>query len=386
MRVDQICQILYKLFPFFLSFSSSLYIYVHKDSQVARMQSTVSPMTSTDKFRRAYDMGLPPAVIERHTKVLNYSSSTATALAGQLENCVRLLRGHCATLQYCNEKIEGALLTLGVDVTHSLLSSISGVIEGLETVAGTCKAMCESHFEEVRQREDLFALLCNMYVSLKERNEFTERELRSIVAERDRQNAAFDKAVAYVETLIAERTVWHEKNGYNCVGLPLVEKSFSESCHEALDVFDRIAQEVRTPDGMGLDCFLSNTDTPGKLVKRWETIEDLRHANGMPSARLQYIPPRDEVLLLREVLEMGTGSRVLLRDVREERNNLEENKRKLCELGVTTLATLKRARAELNGFREWLTGLEQRGHPFNTFFEKFRGMVLDLERKLKTND
>ncbi|EAN94463.1 hypothetical protein, conserved [Trypanosoma cruzi] len=361
-------------------------MYLHKGSQVATMQSTVSPMTSTDKFRRAYDMGLPPAVIERQTKVLNYSSSTAAALAGQLENCVRLLRGHCATLHYCNEEIEGALLTLGVDVTHSLLSSISGVIEGLETVAGTCKAMCESHFEEVRQREDLFASLCNMYVTLKERNEFTERELRSIVAERDRQNAAFDRAVAYVETLIAERAVWHEKNGYNCVGLPLVEKLFSESCHEALDVFDRIAQETRTPDGMSLNCIPSNTDTPGKLVKRWETIEDLRHANGMPSARLQYIPPRDEVLLLREVLEMGTGSRVLLRDVREERNNLEECKKKLCELGVTTLATLKLARAELNGFREWLTGLEQRGHPFNTFFETFRGMIVDLERKLEANE
>ncbi|KAF8297886.1 hypothetical protein C3747_88g58 [Trypanosoma cruzi] len=350
------------------------------------MQSTVSPMTSTDKFRRAYDIGLPPAVIERQTKVLNYSSSTAAALAGQLENCVRLLRGHCATLHYCNEEIEGALLTLGVDVTHSLLSSISGVIEGLETVAGTCKAMCESHFEEVRQREDLFASLCNMYVTLKERNEFTERELRSIVAERDRQNAAFDRAVAYVETLIAERAVWHEKNGYNCVGLPLVEKLFSESCHEALDVFDRIAQETRTSDGMSLDCILSNTDTPRKLVKRWEKIEDLRHANGMPSARLQYIPPRDEVLLLREVLKMGTGSRVLLRDVREERNNLEECKKKLCEFGVTTLATLKLARAELNGFREWLTGLEQRGHPFNTFFETFRGMIMDLERKLEANE
>ncbi|RNF03713.1 hypothetical protein TraAM80_05697 [Trypanosoma rangeli] len=341
------------------------------------MQSSGTTIGGADKVRRSYELGLPPVIVENQTKVKNFSTSTAAALAGQLENCVHLLRGHCATLQYCNEEIEGALLTLGIDSTHSLLSSINGVIAGLETMAGTCKEMCESHFEEVRQRDDLFSSLCNMYLTLKERHEVTERELRSVVAERDRQNAAFDKAVAYVETVIAERALWQERNGYNCVGLPLVERSFSEHCREALDMFDRIEQEIRSREEAGLDPLLSSTDTPGSLVKRWETIENLRHVNGMPSARLQYVPPRDEVALLREVLEMGTGSRALLHEVREERRSLDESKKKVFDLGVTSLAALQLARSELTSFKRWLLLLEEHGDPFNSSFEKFRTLMAE---------
>ncbi|RNF10844.1 uncharacterized protein Tco025E_06719 [Trypanosoma conorhini] len=350
-------------------------ISLYRGVDVAGMQSSSTTVCGADRLRRAQDQGLPPVLVEKQAKVKNFSRSTAAALTGQLENCVHLLRGHCTTLQYCNAEIEGALLTLGVDSTHSLLAAINGVVEGLETVAETCKEMCESHFEEVRQREDLFASCCNMYLTLKERHEVTERELRSFVAERDRQNAAFDKAVAYVETLIAERARWQERNGYNCVGLPLVEKSFSEQCHEALDMFDRIAQETRGRERAGPECLLSTTDAPDTLVKRWEMLEDLRHVNGVRSARLQYVPPGDEVALLREVLEMGSGSRALLHDVREERRGLEEAKKKVCEIGVASLAALQLARAELNSFKGWLVGLEKSGLPFNTSFEKFRTMM-----------
>ncbi|ORC83404.1 uncharacterized protein TM35_000721070 [Trypanosoma theileri] len=346
------------------------------------MQSQSSPTNNGDSSRRSFDSRLPPVVLEKQIKVSNYSHSTASAMAGQLEQCVGLLRGHSIALQHCNEEIEGALLTLGVDATHSLLYSINNVIEGLEVVAGACKNMCESHFEEVRQREDLFNSLSSMYISLKERHEATERELRSIVAERDRKVAAFEKAVSYVESVIAERALWQEQNGYNCTGLPLVERSFADRCRETLEVFDTIIHETSNQNGENTEHLLSSTDAPETLVKRWERNENLLHVNGTPSARLQYVPPGDEVILLREVLEMGTGSRVLLRDVREERKALEEAKRKVCEIGVTSLATLQTVRSELLSFREWIVGLEQRGQPFNASFENFRSMVTDLEKKI----
>ncbi|KEG10200.1 hypothetical protein DQ04_04061100 [Trypanosoma grayi] len=350
------------------------------------MQSQASPTAGVDKAQRSGDPGLPPVVMEKQIKVSNYSRSTAAALAGQLDNCVRLLQGHCATLLYCNEEIEGALLTLGVQTTHKLMSSITGVIEGLELVAGTCKSMCESHYEEIRQREDLFTSLSNMFVALKERQEATERELRTVVAERDRQNATFDKAVAYVEAVVAERAVWQEQNGYNCAGLPLVERSFTEHCHEALEVFDAIQQETQSR-GLGSgERLLSRTDTPGTLVGRWETIENMRHTLIAPSARLQYVPPKDDVALLREVLEIGTASRALLRDVREERRGLEEAKKKVREIGVTSLAALQTARAELGSFKDWLLDLERRGYPFNTSIESFRGIVAEIEKRMVKHD
>ncbi|KAH9588962.1 hypothetical protein LSM04_007278 [Trypanosoma melophagium] len=346
------------------------------------MQSQSSPTSHGDGSRRSVDSRLPPVVVEKQIKVSNYSHSTAATMAGQLEHCVGLLRGHSVALQHCNEEIEGALLTLGVEATHSLLFSINKVIEGLEVVAGSCKNMCESHFEEVRQREDLFNSLSSMYISLKERHEATERELRSVVADRDRKVAAFEKAVAYVESVIAERALWQEKNGYNCTGLPLVERCFADRSRQTLEVFDKVINETSNPNGENMDHLISSTDAPETLVKRWETSEGLRYINGTPSARLQYVPPGDEVVLLREVLEMGTCSRVLLRDVREERKALEEAKKKVCEIGVTTLATLQTVRSELSSFREWIVGLEQRGQPFNASFEGFRGMVTELEKKM----
>lgn len=350
--------------------------------QIEKMQPSATPTLGSERSQQICDMRVPSVVFEKHTRMSSYAHSTASALTGQLDNCVRLLRGHCATLQYCNETIEGALLTLGVTTTHTLLSSINGVIEGLETVAETCKVMCESHFEEAVRREDVFNSLSNMYVALKERHEATERELRSVVAERDFQNAAFSKTVAYVEAVVAERAVWQEKNGYNCVGLPLVDRSFSEMCHEALDVFDQITSELRGQYETNKNRLISCADTSGELVRRWETVEDLRHKNATPSARLQYIPPRDEVQMLRDVLEMGTVSRVLMRDVREERKNLEETKKKVRELAVSSFAALKRARADLRSFREWLTGFEQRGQPFNALFETLRGAMTNFEKRI----
>ncbi|KAG8347791.1 hypothetical protein ERJ75_000538300 [Trypanosoma vivax] len=337
-----------------------------------------------DRPTRAPESKLPQAVVEKEIKVGNYCASSGRAMTEQMENSIRLLRGFCATLHLCNEEIEGALLTLGVPTVHTLISSITSVMEGLDSVAGTCKALCDSHQEEVRQREELYSLLSTMYVALKDRHDALERELRDVIAERDHKAASFDKAVEYIETAVAERAIWQEENGYNCAGLPLVERKFAERCQEVFGAFDKIVLETQCKTVDTVDSSLPALEMSTAVMKRLEHRENCRHATGMPSARLNYVPPKDEVALLREVLEMGTESRTLQWDIREERRKLDETGKKVREVCVVTLASLRSMRRELESFKKWLKSLEQRGEPFSANFKRYCSLMSQRERLLSS--
>ncbi|CBH09578.1 hypothetical protein, conserved [Trypanosoma brucei gambiense DAL972] len=342
-----------------------------------RMRLSVSGRSSA-RSGMSSDTRLPAAVLERETKVINYSHSTSRAMAAQLENCVRLIRGYQASLQYCNEEIEGALLSLGVATTHSLISSITSVMEGLDTLSGVCRAMHEGYNEEVRHREDLHSSLTGAYISLKELHEATENELREVVAERDRKVAAFGKAVAYVEAVVAERMLWQEANGYNCAGLPVVEMSFSESCHEALRKFDDTVSEAQGEGHSNAESLLASTDVPQTLAKRWDNVENLRHTNGLPSARVLYVPPKDEVELLRNVLEMGTGDRALMWDVQQRERALQDSLTNIRVFGHSCLKALHSMREELAEFRQWFLTIDRKCEPIVVAMRKLGNGVCGL--------
>nr|CCC89555.1 conserved hypothetical protein [Trypanosoma congolense IL3000] len=330
---------------------------------------------SSTRPGKTSDVRLPAAVLEKEMKVLNSTSSTSRAMAGQLENCARLVRGYQASLKYCNEKIEGALLSLGVDASHSLITTITNVVEGLDTLSGVCRAMQDAYNEDIRQREELYSLLAGAYLSLKELHEATESELKSVVADRDRKVASFGRAVSYVESVVAERMIWQELNGYNCAGLPLVERTFAEHCHEALRKFDEINLEANAGNSCSAGRLLVGTDTPTDLVQRWESIENVRHANGIPSARALYVPPRKEVELLRSVLDMGTGERVLMWDIQERERTFREMAANVYNLGHACRNELQQMRSDLAEFRRWLLNMDRRCEPIAVAIKRLRSRM-----------
>lgn len=117
----------------------------------------------------------------------------------------------------------------------------------------------------------------------------------------------------------------------------------------------------KTP--IGRPC-ISLSDDAATLSRRWRRIADSRHSAVVPSARLKYIPPAEEVELLREVLDMGTGSTVLLKDVESASQKLRDVQGKVREECTALKTIIKDVRHALIEMRWFLRDLGEHRAPF----------------------
>lgn len=318
---------------------------------------------------------LPAYLVEKHQKVREYRDTTYSALEHNMEVSVRKTKGFTAHLRQCIDLVEGSVLALGIPTAYEVVSRLEEVRGGLDLIHSTWKSLAASRREENRLHDELFEASCGSYSTMREKNDFLERELKTINMDRDRKDAALDNAIQYVHSVIEERSAWQEQHGYNRQELGVEELSFSDRCTAALSALytARRAQKdeedtaIVSEDTQKIPIgrpYISLSDNGSTLFSRWSCIENTRQSAVSKSCRLKYIPPEEEVSLLREVLAMGTGSRVLMKDVWEERKKLQEQKDQVRHECERLLGATKVMRQELTLMKWFLRETMEKRAPF----------------------
>eukprot|EP00796_Vickermania_ingenoplastis_P010291 gene10291-7193_t len=319
---------------------------------------------------------LPAYLVEKQHKVREYREGTFAALEHNMDTAVKKTRSFAAHLRHCTDLVEGSVLALGVPTSYDIVSRLEEVRQGLDSIFTLWKSLAVSRREENRLHDELYDASCGSYATMREKNEQLERELRSINVDRDRKDAALDNAIQYVHAVIAERSAWQEQFGYNRQELPTEDTTFGERCTAALSALYQ-ARRVQTdpqsdavPDQEDKQKipqdrpYISLSDDAHSLSKRWNRIEDTRHSMVCKSCRLKYIPPDEETELLRDVLAMGTGSNVLMKDVADERERLEVTKAKVRGECADIIETMRLVKKDLFLMKWFLRDTMEKRAPF----------------------
>lgn len=289
--------------------------------------------------KNAGKTSLPAYLVEKENRVKQYRNSTSAAFENEMEMAIKNTKGWSAQLRLCQDTIEGSVLALGVPTSYALLKRMEEVQEGFHQLQGKWAKVLNSRREENKLLDALYEGSCGAYATMREKSEQLERELKTMIQDQDRRDEALDNAIQYVHAVIAERAAWQEKYGYNNLELPMEELTFSERCTTALSALYyarrvQMANDNEHPHHIALvdnpdqqkvlirRPAVSLADEPKLLAKRWREVEDTRHSMASFSCRLKYIPPMEEINLLRDVLAMGTGATTLKKDVENDRRQL----------------------------------------------------------------
>lgn len=342
-------------------------------------------------------MQVVPHILTDRRQRLQMHEATAVQDAAQKMNvAVQQLFACVAELRQSSDVIEGSVLVLGVPTAHGLLTQLSHSMEAIQTVVEAWRTTAAVQLEHISQYRLLTASMEQAYNSMRERRDAAERELRALRSERDRKDAAFDKAVDYVQRVLAEHTKWQEACGYNTQQWPVVE-----ACEDAMSALHsarvsaageastrgrnvdgevgggrsraslvaRVAPgaSVASPSPPLREWAAVSTDSSedkSDVARRWSATATSWKTATKPSVRFAYIPPAEEVRLLQDVLAMGTGSTTLMKDIHDERARLVAGQAAVRVQCAKNLATLHGMRAELAGLKQHLMELAESHGPF----------------------
>lgn len=353
------------------------------------MYNTVARGPSTPGMLPTASSGaLPQYVLDKRERARVYSDAAAQSQHVALETSMYRLKGFCSYLQQCGDVIEGAVLALGVPTAHSLLKSLNEVCVAIDGTYQCYREASAVRKEECKLQEEVFESMTACYALLRDRNEAYERNLKHLLAERERKDVSMDAAVTYLHSVIAERTAWQDKCGYNNQQLPVEDVDFSGKCTAALEaMFEvrRLEKELAAEatgvvaigspvESKGLPIarlLVSSGSDASTLTKRWREIENTRHAMTCPSARLRYIPPAEEVQLLRDILAMGTGSTSLVHDIIQERKKLQSLRAVMMKECLKMKASVAEVKREMHVLCAYFADLIARGYPFVVLQENF---------------
>ncbi|EPY24187.1 hypothetical protein STCU_05199 [Strigomonas culicis] len=305
-----------------------------------------------DQFNEA--QVLPSYITDRREKVRTVVEQNSTGPYRSLSVAVEQLKGHVALLRESCDVVEGSVLALGVPTAHRLITNLSEVRETLEQLQVLWLGAQAASRGTNRLWEELYDSLGDAFHSLRQRNEALERETQQVLRGEDRREATVDRAIQYVLAVVAERAQWQEAHRHNPQQLPLDEASFAERTKGALDALYALRP---AGDGGGLPIAkvgVNRVDDSDAIGKRWGSAENTRHALLTPSSRLHYVPPAEEVALLRDVLRLGTGSTTLMKDIQMERARLLDVQEAVRAQCAASKAAVRNTRQELSTLRHFL--------------------------------
>lgn len=353
--------------------------------------------------------GLPNAITDRWSKVKQLRDIVLHDAISAMDIGMNQFKGHVAQMRQCCDIIEGSVLVLGVPTTHSVVSKLVDAIHSSEVLLGLWRTCDSMQKDFSRQNDQLLSAMEQAYLTLRERRDRLEKDLRAMSAEYDRKDGALDRAVEYVQAVLTERATWQsEVGGHNVQQLPLLEVPFSQRCTVALDalyaarlpppppssslttvIHDDKSEPSRDTihlrgSGSGRTSVsgvngstasaavvplrkygpVQSWDTSASAVERWRATIDSRCVDTQPSVRFAYVPPAEEVEVLRDVLAMGTGSTALLKDIRAEETRLQmlkDNVRIECQ---RSMIQLQEVRGELLLFKQFMRDLMASRAPF----------------------
>lgn len=199
--------------------------------------------TARDRFTTAQVLQqavLPHYVLERQEKLRCFSESAAQGPYHDMETSVTKLQGVEGSIRLCVDMIEGSVLALGVQTAHYLISNLNEAHEVIRMVEARWRESTRARREEAHMQVELLESLVHSHNSLRERSEAAEKEVKRLAEERDKKDAAADRAIQYIHSVIAERAVWQERHGHNSLDLPLEETTFSEMAVSALDILEHV--------------------------------------------------------------------------------------------------------------------------------------------------
>jgi hypothetical protein len=107
-----------------------------------------------------------------------------------------------------------------------------------------------------------------------------------------------------------------------------------------------------------------SSEDKNDVARRWNAMASSWQSTAKPSVRFAYIPPIEEVQLLRDVLAMGTGSTTLMKDVHDARALLVAEQATVRALCAKNLVILQSLRVELAGLKQHLMDLVGSHGPF----------------------
>lgn len=324
---------------------------------------------------------LPAYLLEKENRVKQYRNSASAAFENEMEIAIKNTKGWSAQLRLCQDTIEGSVLALGVPTSYALLKRMEEVQEGFQQLQGKWAKVFNSRREENRLHDALYEGSCGAYATMREKSEQLERELKTMIQDQDRRDEALDNAIQYVHTVIAERAAWQEKYGYNNLELPMEELTFSERCTNALSALYyarrvQMANDSEHPHHIALvenpdqqkvlirRPAVSLADEPKLLAKRWREVEDTRQSMASFSCRLKYIPPMEEINLLRDVLAMGTGATTLKKDVENDRRQLRTAQWRVKQECTALHRALLQVKEELVVLKYFLRECREEKAPF----------------------
>ncbi|KAK7198627.1 hypothetical protein NESM_000826100 [Novymonas esmeraldas] len=365
---------------------------------------------------------LPHVLADRRQRLQVQESTVVQDAALRMSAAVQQLHTCSSDIRQCSGVIEGTVLMLGVRTAHTLLTQLGRALEAIDGVVDAWRTTASTQAEHCAQYRQLMASMDQVHAGMKERREAVEKELRALRVERDRKEAAYDAAVLYVQRVLAEHTAWQEAHGHNTQSWPT-----TTACDEAMSALhaaragtagaatasavvvvggggaDRrgrrdveetamvLAQEDDFTGGgggppppqpspppplrewapatatataaAGVSSTLSAEDS-GDVALRWRAVVAGRIGATQPSVRFAYVPPAEEVELLREVLAMGTGSTTLVKDINAAHARLDEHRAHVLALCVRSLGALHATRQELRTMKTHLRQLMDRHAPF----------------------
>ncbi|CAJ1014781.1 hypothetical protein Q4I32_005182 [Leishmania shawi] len=363
---------------------------------------------------------LPQVLEDRRHRLQTHEDTVVQDAARQMGVTVEQLYACSADIRQCSDVIEGSVLVLGVQTTHMLLTRLNGSLKFIEAVVDAWRTTAAVHQEHCAQYRQLIASMDQAYMGMKERRMAAEKELRELRTERDRREQAYDAAVVYVQRVLAEHTQWQEAHGHNTQRWPIME-----TCEEALTVLHAArvgssagnADRRNRKDGeigreepllslkddvsgsageVSRSCNASlvspspplrewapviassaadSSEESGDVVRRWCSTMAGRLAATQPHLHFAYVPPAEEVQLLREVLAMGTGSSSLMRDIQSAHAHLDERCTQVRSVCIRSLNGLYAVRQELRILKTYLQHLLDTHTPFACMTEELLSRV-----------
>ncbi|KAL7697760.1 hypothetical protein NQL31_006614 [Lotmaria passim] len=352
---------------------------------------------------------LPNILSDRRQRLQVHETTVVQDATRRMSVAVQQLIACVAQLQQSSSMIEGSVLVLGVPTTHTLLTQLNSSTAAIQSVADAWRTTAAAQQEHISQSRRLINSMDQAYNAMRERRDAAERELRTLRCDRDRKDAAFDKAVDYVQRVVIEHTKWQEAYGYNTQQWPVVE-----ACEEAMRALHhaRISPAGETSvkprsteaelDGGGLRVPITaraafgvsrmfpslplrewaavstdSSEDKSDVAQRWSATVASWQTSTKPSVCFAYVPPAEEVRLLRDVLAMGTGSTTLMRDIQDEQARLVAGRAAVRAECAKSIATLHSMRSELARMKQYVMDLvEGRG--------SFMPMSADLLHRLQT--
>ncbi|CAG9576861.1 conserved hypothetical protein [Leishmania major strain Friedlin] len=365
---------------------------------------------------------LPQVLDDRRQRLQVHENTVVQDAAQKMNVTVQQLYACTADIRQCSDVIEGSVLVLGVHTAHTLLTHLSRSLKSIEAVMDAWRTTAAAYQEHFTQCRQLMASMDQAYSGMKERRKTAETELRALRAERDRKEQAYDAAVLYVQRVLAEHTQWQEAHSYNTQRWPM-----TDTCEEALAVLHAVRagssagnsdrrsrkdgdigrEEVPLPlkdDTSGsvgevsrsfYASFVSplplpalcewspvvssskanSSEASGDVARRWCTTMGGRLSATQPSLHFAYVPPAEEVQLLREVLAMGTGSSSLMKDIQSAQARLDERRTRVRRVCTRSLDSLHAMRQEMRILRTHLQHLLDSQTPFMSMTEELLSRV-----------